>query len=113
MTGPYDSESAAAADAPKDRSPHEQFLAVCAAAGVDLGVFDAQIVYWLATTWESATTQVFADLVRRAHEAGQAAGWSGAADYIEHADRTVPEHQDERLLQVLVEGCRSQAARHG
>lgn len=49
----------------------------CEAAGVALGAYDERIVAWLGN-WEPATCAVIAGLIRRAHEAGKAAGPDGA-----------------------------------
>ena len=49
----------------------------CAAAGVALGAFDAQIVSWLAG-WEPGTCAVIAGLIGRAHLAGRCERAAGA-----------------------------------
>lgn len=78
--GPY----ATAADArclPVARDPalsrqirHDHLTRAVAEAGVTLGAFDAEIVAWLARTWEPETVAVLAGLVTRAHAAGRTAG---------------------------------------
>jgi hypothetical protein len=44
-----------------------------AAAGVDLGAFDHQVVTWLAG-WEAQTVAVVAGWITRAHQAGKTGG---------------------------------------
>ncbi len=60
------------------RIRHDHLLQAVAAAGVTLGAFDAEIVAWLAHTWEPTTVAVFAGLITRAHTAGKIAGGAEA-----------------------------------
>lgn len=81
MPGPYDTEPQARADAPRVprsrvrpgahiRPNRARLHDVAAYAGVQLGAYDERIIDWIAG-WESTTVQVIADLIRRAHVAGQ------------------------------------------
>ena len=56
-------------------APHSlRMLAeACAAARVDLGVFDRRVLAWLAG-WEPETAVSIAGMIARAYDAGRAAG---------------------------------------
>ncbi len=73
--GPFGTErQAAAAVAHITSSPpaswepglHQHLENACAAAGVNLGAYDHQVMLWLAG-WEPSTVAVVAGLIARAH----------------------------------------------
>jgi hypothetical protein len=77
VSGPYDSERQAAADASHIyASPpgtgawgdgnHRLIEDACTAAGVQLGAYDHRILLWLAG-WEPSTCAVIAGLITRSH----------------------------------------------
>lgn len=86
--GPYDLESAAAAE-PLPRATvrlyrthgvgaagdtvEEYLLDVLRSLGVELGVYDRRILVWIANRCEPVVAQVFLGLITRAYVAGRAA----------------------------------------